>query len=78
MEDQFAEGWVTDGWSKVNGIWYELGGIPSIVVTSPEGSGPQKVPDITIHQVAEKLNELEDKLNWYTSRAIDRAKPHES
>ena len=52
--EQFADGWVTSGWTKVNGVWYECGSIPQVTTDAPD-----MTPELTIHQVAAKLNELE-------------------
>jgi hypothetical protein len=54
MTSDFAPGWVTKGWSRINDVWYELGSIPQVITDSPDIP-----PELTIHQIADKLNELE-------------------
>jgi hypothetical protein len=54
---EFADDWITKGWSKINGQWIELGHSAS-VTASGEGTPAQ----VGLHDVAGRLNKLETAL----------------
>jgi hypothetical protein len=56
MSDEFGPDWVTSGWSRMpnTGEWVEMGA--SAGVTMNPSPMP---PELSIHNVARKLNELE-------------------
>lgn len=53
MVDEFAEGWITEGWSRVEGKWVEVGAVAGVTMS------PAFPPELTVHQVADKLNEYQ-------------------
>lgn len=65
----FAEDWVTFGWSKgPDGKWIELGSSAAV-----HASGPEVPPELTIHEVADKLNELceqNKRMYWQYQQAV--------
>jgi hypothetical protein len=58
----YASDWVTQGWGRVNGTWVELG--QSATVTA---AADAVHPELGIHDVAAKLNELEQ---WKESATV--------
>src|SRR5271157_4384573 len=56
--EQFPADLVTDGWSREpnTGKWTEMGASAGITINPPP-----MPPELTIHQVADKLNELESR-----------------
>lgn len=52
--EKFADGFVIEGWTKVNGVWYTIGSVPSVTT-----DGIETPPQLTPEMVADKLNELE-------------------
>jgi hypothetical protein len=53
----YPEDWVTTGWSKgPDHKWIELGHSAAV-----HASGPEVPPELTVHEVADKLNELTDR-----------------
>ena len=54
MDDNFAFGWVTKGWSRKDEVWIELGSVGGLSLSKVP-------PEISIHDVAKRLNELEGK-----------------
>ena len=53
MSEHFADGWITRGWSLVDGKWVEIGEVPGVEI-----GGVTATPDLTIHEVADKLNQI--------------------
>jgi hypothetical protein len=48
--ESFAPGWVTLGWSRINGVWSELGSVGGVY------PGPPPVPELGVHDMADLLN----------------------
>ncbi len=56
MSEKFADGWVTSGFSRVDGKWVEMGAVAGVTSSA---AMPTELP---IHEVADYLNRTEAKL----------------
>lgn len=54
----YSSDWIPDGWTRVNGKWMEMGHDRQVTSTPPP-----LPPELRIHEVASRLNFLEDMIN---------------
>jgi len=65
----YPEDWVTRGYSRHNGKWLEMGGEACIKVTPPP-----LPPQLGLHDVADKLNELEAEIVRLNERRLRKVR----